>query len=96
MQELFHVLMLQESQLKKCAVDLLRLLLKEYRFNGRRIMAQWNQETYEDSFTKFCFEFPEQGVKVLQRIASTMSGRVRKGNEDVLKLTTALSLALSK
>lgn len=48
------------------------------------------------SFTEFCNNFPEQGVKVLQRIASTMSGRVRKGNEDILKLTTALSLALSK
>jgi CRP/FNR family transcriptional regulator, cyclic AMP receptor protein len=53
-------------------------------------------EITRDSFTKFCNDFPEQGVKVLQRIASTMSGRVRKGNEDILKLTTALSLALSK
>lgn len=53
-------------------------------------------EITRDSFTEFCHEFPEQGVKVLQRIASTMAGRVRKGNEDVLKLTTALSLALSK
>lgn len=53
-------------------------------------------EISRDSFTKFCNDFPEQGVKVLQRIASTMSGRVRKGNEDILKLTTALSLALSK
>jgi CRP/FNR family transcriptional regulator, cyclic AMP receptor protein len=53
-------------------------------------------EISRESFTKFCNEFPDQGVKVLQRIASTMSGRVRKGNEDILKLTTALSLALSK
>lgn len=53
-------------------------------------------EISRDSFTKFCSDFPDQGVKVLQRIASTMSGRVRKGNEDILKLTTALSLALSK
>ena len=53
-------------------------------------------EISRESFTKFCTDFPEQGVKVLQKIASTMSGRVRKGNEDILKLTTALSLALSK
>ena len=53
-------------------------------------------EISRDSFTKFCTDYPDQGVKVLQRIASTMSGRVRKGNEDILKLTTALSLALSK
>lgn len=53
-------------------------------------------EISRDSFTQFCADFPAQGVKVLQRIASTMSGRVRKGNEDILKLTTALSLALSK
>jgi len=53
-------------------------------------------EISRDSFTRFCIDFPEQGVKVLQRIASTMAGRVRKGNEDILKLTTALSLALSK
>ncbi len=53
-------------------------------------------EISRDSFTRFCIDFPDQGVKVLQRIASTMSGRVRKGNEDILKLTTALSLALSK
>ena len=53
-------------------------------------------EITRESFTKFCNDFPEQGVKVLQRIASTMAGRVRKGNEDILKLTTALSLALSK
>jgi CRP/FNR family cyclic AMP-dependent transcriptional regulator len=52
-------------------------------------------EITRDSFTKFCDDFPEQGVKVLQRIASTMAGRVRKGNEDILKLTTALSMALS-
>ncbi len=53
-------------------------------------------EITRDSFTEFCNNYPAQGVKVLQRIASTMSGRVRKGNEDILKLTTALSLALSK
>ncbi len=53
-------------------------------------------EITRDSFTEFCNNYPAQGVNVLQRIASTMSGRVRKGNEDILKLTTALSLALSK
>lgn len=51
--------------------------------------------TRED-FTRFCDEYPALGVKILRRIAQTMSSRVRKGNEDVLKLTTALSIALSK
>ncbi|MCD6398200.1 MAG: cyclic nucleotide-binding domain-containing protein, partial [Spirochaetaceae bacterium] len=40
-------------------------------------------EITRESFTKFCNDFPQQGVKVLQRIATTMAGRVRKGNEDI-------------
>jgi CRP/FNR family transcriptional regulator, cyclic AMP receptor protein len=40
-------------------------------------------------------EDPSLGVAVLRNIATTMSGRLRKANQDVLKLTTALSLALT-
>ena len=39
---------------------------------------------------------PRLGFSVLQRMASVLCSRVRKGNEDVLKLSTALSMALSR
>lgn len=47
-------------------------------------------------FTALCDTDPELGLKVLRRIAAVLGARVRKGNEDVLKLSTALSIALSK
>ncbi len=53
-------------------------------------------EINRESFTKLCDEDPVLGTKVLRKIADTLCGRVRKGNEDVLKLTTALSIALSR
>jgi len=36
------------------------------------------------------------GYKLIRRIAVVLCGRVRQGNQDILKLTTALSIALSK
>ena len=53
-------------------------------------------EIKREDFKNICNENPRLGVKVLRRIADTLCDRVRKGNEDVLKLTTALSIALSK
>lgn len=53
-------------------------------------------EVKRDDFSSLCDSHPEIGVKILRRIAKTLCGRVRKGNEDVLKLTTAMSIALSK
>ncbi len=47
-------------------------------------------------FSRLCDERPGLGVKVLRSIAAVLSSRVRKGNADVLKLSTALSIALSK
>lgn len=38
---------------------------------------------------------PVMGVNVLRNMAVVVSGRLRKANHDVLKLTTALSLAVS-
>jgi CRP-like cAMP-binding protein len=36
------------------------------------------------------------GYKLIRQIAVVLCGRVRQGNQDILKLTTALSIALSK
>jgi len=47
------------------------------------------------AFFKLMEEDPYLGVAVLRNIACTVSGRLRKANQDVLKLTTALSLALT-
>ncbi|MBN2534525.1 MAG: cyclic nucleotide-binding domain-containing protein [Spirochaetales bacterium] len=46
-------------------------------------------------FEKLCFEHPEIGYKILREIAVVLCRRIRKGNQDVLKLSTALSIALS-
>ncbi|NOY09966.1 MAG: cyclic nucleotide-binding domain-containing protein [Spirochaetes bacterium] len=53
-------------------------------------------EIKRDDFEKLCSEHPEIGYKVIRKIATVLCKRVRKGNQDVLKLTTALSIALSK
>lgn len=49
-----------------------------------------------DDFEGLCLEHPEVGVKVLRRVAKVLSKRVRDGNQDVLKLTTALSLVTNR
>lgn len=49
-----------------------------------------------EDFTALCDEDPELGLKVVRRIAAVLGARLRKGNEDILKLSTALSIALSK
>ena len=46
-------------------------------------------------FNRLIEEDSTLGVAVLRNIACTVSGRLRKANQDVLKLTTALSLALT-
>jgi CRP-like cAMP-binding protein len=47
-------------------------------------------------FTTLCDEEPKIGLSIVRRIAAVLCTRVRKGNEDVLKLSTALSIALSR
>lgn len=49
-----------------------------------------------DDFNALCENFPEIGYKILRNIAKTIAGRLRRTNQDVLKLTTALSLALTR
>lgn len=52
-------------------------------------------ELTKDQFHSFAKKYPEQGFKILYYIASNLSTYLQKANEDVTKLTTALSLALS-
>tara|TARA_Y100000590_G_C15044733_1_gene760256 strand:- start:6 stop:521 length:516 start_codon:yes stop_codon:yes gene_type:complete len=49
-----------------------------------------------DDFEDLCMEHPEVGVKVLRRVAKVLSKRVRDVNQDVLKLTTALSVVINR
>ena len=47
-------------------------------------------------FSRLCDENPKIGLSIVRRIAAVLCARVRKGNEHVLKLSTALSIALSR
>jgi CRP/FNR family transcriptional regulator, cyclic AMP receptor protein len=47
-------------------------------------------------FTELCNAEPMIGLSIVRRIAAVLCSRVRKGNGDVLKLSTALSIALSR
>lgn len=63
------------------------------------ITASGNCVLYEikrSDFESLCDSNPALGVKLLRRIAGLLCDRLRKSNGDVLKLSTALSLALSK
>ena len=53
-------------------------------------------ELSREAFGRICDENPRLGLALIRRIASMLSSRVRKGNDDVLKLSTALSIALSR
>ena len=47
-------------------------------------------------FTQLCDEQPKIGLAIVRRIAAVVCSRVRKSNEEILKLSTALSIALSR
>lgn len=47
-------------------------------------------------FDKFVQDFPNDGVSILRNIAKIVSERLRKANHDVAKLTTVLSVVLSR
>ena len=49
-----------------------------------------------EDFERVCEEDPLMGYRMVTNIARVVSGRLRDTNQDVLKLTTALSLALRK
>ena len=53
-------------------------------------------EIGRDEFEKLCNDRPALGYTLIRRIATVLCGRIRQGNQDVLKLTTALSIALAR
>lgn len=53
-------------------------------------------EIKKDDFEKLASENPRMGLKVVRNIARLVCTRLRKADEDMTKLTTALSIALSK
>ena len=53
-------------------------------------------EIRRDDFERLAERNPVLGYKLVRRIAEVLCHRVRQGNQDILKLTTALSIALSK
>lgn len=53
-------------------------------------------EVTRANFMKFCEANPKIGYKISRNIAQMLCSRLRKADEDTVKLTTALSIALSK
>jgi CRP/FNR family cyclic AMP-dependent transcriptional regulator len=53
-------------------------------------------EIHREEFDALCKKSSTIGLKMMRRISQVLSKNVRKGNEDVMKLTTALSIALAK
>ncbi|MEJ5285308.1 MAG: Crp/Fnr family transcriptional regulator [Brevinematia bacterium] len=53
-------------------------------------------EIKKADFDNLCNNFPEMGYKILRAIIYILSGRIRELNQSVLKLTTALSIVVSK
>lgn len=50
----------------------------------------------KESFENIGKKYPEIGYKVITNIARILCTRLRKANENILKLTTALSIILSR
>ena len=48
-----------------------------------------------DDFLKLCNDYPRIGYIIVTNVALILSDYLRKANDDVVKLTTALSLAFS-
>ena len=53
-------------------------------------------EIGREDFERLGTEHPALGYKILRRIAAVLCQRIRRSNQDVLKLTTALSIALAR
>jgi CRP/FNR family cyclic AMP-dependent transcriptional regulator len=53
-------------------------------------------EVTKSNFLRLAEENPRLGYKITRNIAELLCSRLRKTNEDTMKLTTALSLALSR
>ena len=53
-------------------------------------------EIRKEDFDRLCEENTEIGYRIINNIASVLCHRIRRGNQDILKLTTVLSIVLSK
>jgi CRP/FNR family cyclic AMP-dependent transcriptional regulator len=53
-------------------------------------------EVSRADFEELCQSHPALGIKLVRGMAAVLCQRLRRTNQDVLKLTTALSLALSR
>jgi CRP/FNR family transcriptional regulator, cyclic AMP receptor protein len=53
-------------------------------------------EITKADFTRLAEEYPRIGYKITRNIAELLCSRLRKADEDTIKLTTALSIALSR
>ncbi len=53
-------------------------------------------EIKRDAFERTTEKNPALGYRLIRKIAAVLCHRVRQGNQDILKLTTAMSIALSK
>lgn len=53
-------------------------------------------EVRREDFDRYCAGQPEAGYLIVREIIRVISDRLRGANQDILKLTTALSLALSR
>ena len=51
-------------------------------------------ELYHQDFLELIQQYPAMGVKLLLRLAQLLSRHLRKTNQDVVKLTTALAISL--
>ncbi|MBU2547347.1 MAG: cyclic nucleotide-binding domain-containing protein [Proteobacteria bacterium] len=63
------------------------------------VTAQIDSTLYEitrEHFLNLAWAKPELGLKVTLRLAELVSQRLKKSGEDVIRLTTALSIALSQ
>lgn len=75
------------------------MALLEKSLRGATITALTDCELLEISqsdFEQVCNEDPLLGYVVFRNIATELSARLRRTNQDVLKLSTAVSLALSR
>lgn len=52
-------------------------------------------EIKREDFLDLIEKRPQMGAKILRRIAELLASRVRQSSQDIIRLTTALSIALS-
>jgi CRP-like cAMP-binding protein len=56
----------------------------------------WLLEISKSDFLRLAEQNPRVGYKITRNIAQLLCSRLRKADEDTIKLTTALSMALSR